>query len=243
MAAYHWDWPVLLAPVPSGDGYYWQWLASGLAWTVAISLGAWVLALLLGFAVGVARTLPHRPARWLSAAWVELFRNTPLIVQMFLWFFVVPELLPTAVGDWLKHGLPRPEVCIATLALGLYTSARIAEQVRAGINSLSRGQTQAALALGMSLPQVYALILLPQALRRMLPTLTSELMSVFKNSSVALTLGVLELVAQARQMSDYTFQSFESFIVTTVLFVLLALTAYGFMAWLERRLHLPGQAP
>lgn len=158
-----------------------------------------MIALAIGSVVGTLRTTPHKWVVRLGNAYVEIFRNVPLIVQMFLWFFVVPELLPKALGDWIKQ-VPPPwgSYIPAVLCLGLFTSVRVAEQVKAGINSLSRGQGMAGTALGLTLGQTYRFVLLPMAFRIVLPPLTSEFMNVIKNSSVALTIGLLELTGRAR---------------------------------------------
>ena len=237
---YNWNWHIFWEPVAAGEGVYWEWLVSGLGWTVATSLLAWVMALALGAVVGVVRTTPVKWAARLGGAYVELFRNIPLLVQMFLWFFVLPEFLPQAVDRWLKQDLPNPEFVTAVVALGFFTSARVAEQVRAGINSLPRGQKMAAQALGLTLPQAYRHVLLPMALRIIIPPLTSEFMNIFKNSSVALTIGLLELTAQARAMNEYTFQGFETFTAATVLYVIVAFTVNRLMAWIEDRSRVPG---
>jgi len=237
---YNWNWHIFWEPVAAGEGVYWEWLVSGLGWTVATSLLAWVMALALGAVVGVVRTTPVKWAARLGGAYVELFRNIPLLVQMFLWFFVLPEFLPQAVDRWLKQDLPNPEFVTAVVALGFFASARVAEQVRAGINSLPRGQRMAAQALGLTLPQAYRHVLLPMALRIIIPPLTSEFMNIFKNSSVALTIGLLELTAQARAMNEYTFQGFETFTAATVLYVIVAFTVNRLMAWIEDRSRVPG---
>src|SRR6185503_12176213 len=144
-----------------------------------------------GSVVGVLRTTPMPWVVRAGNAYVEIFRNIPLLVQMFLWFFVVPELLPKELGDAIKQ-MPPPwgSYLPAVLCLGLYTSVRIAEQVRAGIQSLPRGQLMAGTALGLTLPQAYRYVLLPMAYRIVLPPLTSETMNLIKNTSVALTIGL-----------------------------------------------------
>jgi glutamate/aspartate transport system permease protein len=171
---------------------------------------------------------------------VELFRNIPLIVQMFLWFFVLPDILPDRLGNWMKQEMPLPEFSTAVLSLAFFTSARIAEQVKAGILSLPTGQKGAGLAIGFTLPQVYRYVLLPVAFRIMIPPLTSEFMNIFKNSSVALTIGMLELTAVAKQMNEYTFQGFEIFTVVTLLYIAIALMANRLMAWIENKVRIPG---
>jgi glutamate/aspartate transport system permease protein len=160
---------------------------------------------------------------------------------MFLWFFVVPELLPKEVGDAVKQ-MPPPwgSYLPAVLCLGLYTSVRIAEQVRAGIQSLPRGQLMAATALGLTLPQAYRFVLLPMAFRVILPPLTSEFLNVIKNSSVALTIGLLELTGRARSMQEFSFKVFEAFAAATVIYLLTNLIVVLLMRMLERKVRVPG---
>ena len=240
MTNYTWNWSIFWEEVATGGEKYYQWLLAGLGWTVATSLCAWIIALLLGGGIGVLRTLPQRGLGLLGDTYVEIFRNIPLIVQMFLWFFVFPELLPTTWGDWVKQEMPLPEFTTAVISLAFFTSARIAEQVKAGILALPKGQKAAGLAIGLTLSQVYRFVLLPEALRVIMPPLTSEFMNIFKNSSVALTIGMLELTAVAKQMNEYTFQGFEIFTVVTILYIGIALIANRGMAWIEDRLKLPG---
>ena len=199
---YNWNWGIFWDMSPDASGTYLQTLLAGLQWTLATALTAWVLALLLGAIVGTLRTVPVRWVARLAGAYVELFRNIPLLVQMFLWFFVVPELLPAAAGTWVKT-LPNASFWTAVVSLAFFTSARVAEQVRAGIQALPRGQSQAATALGLTLPQTYRYVLLPMAFRIILPPLTSEFLNVIKNSAVALTIGLMELTARTRAMQEY----------------------------------------
>ena len=240
MNSYNWNWLVFFDEVATGGEKYYQWILSGLLWTIATSLTAWVIALILGVIVGVIRTLPNKGLVLFADSYVEIFRNIPLIVQMFLWFFVLPELVPQNLGDWIKQDLPLPEFSTAVISLAFFTSARIAEQVKAGILSLPVGQKGAGLAIGFTLPQVYRYVLLPVAFRIMIPPLTSELMNIFKNSSVALTIGMLELTAVAKQMNEYTFQGFEVFTVVTILYIIVAFTANRLMALIESKTQIPG---
>ena len=240
MNSYNWNWLVFFDEVATGDEKYYQWILSGLLWTIATSLSAWVIALILGVIVGVIRTLPNKGLVLFADSYVEIFRNIPLIVQMFLWFFVLPELVPQNLGDWIKQDLPLPEFSTAVISLAFFTSARIAEQVKAGILSLPIGQKGAGLAIGFTLPQVYRYVLLPVAFRIMIPPLTSELMNIFKNSSVALTIGMLELTAVTKQMNEYTFQGFEVFTVVTILYIIVAFTANRLMALIEHKTQIPG---
>lgn len=238
---YNWHWGVLLEPEPGGTGTYLHYLLVGLGWTLATALAAWVLALAIGAVVGTVRTTPVRWAARLGDLYVEIFRNVPLIVQMFLWFFVLPEALPQALGDRVKQ-MPPPwgSYVPAVLCLGVFTSVRVAEQVRAGIGSLARGQRLAGTALGLTLPQTYRYVLLPMAFRIVLPPLTSEFMNVIKNSSVALTIGLLELTGRARAMQEFSFRVFEAFAAATVIYLLTNLVVVLAMRALEKKVRVPG---
>ena len=238
---YHWNWNIFWAPAPDGTGVYFGWLISGLGWTLSTALLAWAIALTLGAAIGTLRTTPVKWVVRLGNAYVEIFRNIPLLVQMFLWYFVLPELLPKALGEAMKQMTPPwASFWPAVLCLGFYTSARVAEQVRAGIQSLPRGQHMAGTAVGLALPQTYRYVLLPQAFRIILPPLTSEFMNIIKNSSVALTIGLVELTARARAMQEFTFQVFEAFTAATIIYILITLIVVVGMRWVEQRVAVPG---
>lgn len=239
--AYNWRWEVFLEQTPSGSDTYLGWFLTGLELTAGVSVSAWFIALAFGSVMGVLRTVPNRFLRFVAAAYVELFRNVPLLVQLFLWYFVVPELLPAGLGDWFKQRNPDVQLFLsAMLCLAFFTGARICEQVRAGIESLSKGQKAAGLALGLTLPQTYRFVLLPMAFRIIVPPLTSEIVNLFKNSAVASTIGLLELAAMGRQLVDYTAQPYESFIGVTLLYVALNLLILWFMRWVEARARVPG---
>ena len=238
---YNWHWTVLLEAEPGGTGSYLHYLVVGLGWTLATALAAWMIALVIGSLVGTLRTTPMKWVVRAGNLYVEVFRNVPLIVQMFLWFFVFPEFLPTALGDWIKQ-MPPPwsSYVPAVLCLGIFTSVRVAEQVRAGINSLPRGQRMAGIAMGLTETQTYRTVILPQAFRIILPPLTSEFMNVIKNSSVALTIGLLELTGRARAMQEFSFRVFEAFTAATVIYLLTNLIVVVLMRALEKKVRVPG---
>lgn len=234
---------LLFETTPDGAGRYLDWIVSGLGWTLSLALGAWTIALVVGTLVGVVRTLPGGIWPRLGRVYVETFRNIPLLVQMFFWYFVLPELLPVRIGLAIKQmDPPWGSFVPALICLGLFTAARIAEQVRAGIQALPAGQTQAASALGFSCSGMYRLILLPQAFRIILPTLTNEFMTIFKNTSVALTIGLVELTATAREINENTFRTFEAFGVVTIVYLVIALIAWQLMYRIERATQLPSLA-
>ena len=238
---YDWHWQILFETEPGGTGTYLHYLLVGLGWTLATALAAWVIALTLGALVGTVRTTTARWAVRLGNLYVEIFRNVPLIVQMFLWFFVVPELLPELLGDWIKQ-MPPPwgSYVPAVFCLAIFTSVRVAEQVRAGINSLPRGQRMAGTAMGLTQAQTYRYVILPQAFRIILPPLTSEFMNIIKNSSVALTIGLLELTGRARAMQEFSFRVFEAFTAATVIYLLTNLVVVLAMRSLEKGVRVPG---
>jgi glutamate/aspartate transport system permease protein len=236
---YHWNWHIFLDPNPMGTGTYLDLLLAGLWLTIKTALLAWVIALVTGSIVGVMRTLTSRAATWFGFAYVEFFRNMPLLVQLFLWFFVLPELLPREAGLWLKQ-LPNAPYWTAAIGVGLFMSARVAVQLQAGVGSLPRGQRQAATALGLTTVQTYRYVLLPMAYRIILPPLTSEFLSTIKNTAVAITIGLLELTGQARSMQEFSFQVFEAFTAATLLYLLINIIVVSAMRFIERRVAIPG---
>ena len=238
---YNWNWKIFFEMSADGRHTWLTTLFMGLGWTLLTALCAGVIAFFLGSALGVMRTTPNKWAVRFGNAYVELFRNIPLLVQLFLWFFVLPELLPKAMGTAIKQMTPPWASFVpAVLGLGLFTAARVSEQVRAGIQALSRGQGQAGTALGLTLAQRYRYVLLPMAYRIIMPPLTSETMNLIKNTSVALTIGLVELTAAARSMQEFTFQVFEAFTAATVIYIVVNLIVVNLMRWLEKSIAVPG---
>ncbi|MGJ4952422.1 amino acid ABC transporter permease [Bradyrhizobium sp. HKCCYLS20291] len=236
---YTWNWHIFLEPNPTGAGTYLDMLLAGLKVTIVTSLLAWVIALMFGTIVGILRTLPSKLATWIGFLYVEFFRNMPLLVQLFLWFFVLPELLPRAAGLWLKQ-LPNAPFYTAAVGVGLFMSARVAVQLGAGIGSLPRGQKMAATALGLTTLQVYRYVLLPMAFRIILPPLTSEFLNTVKNSAVAITIGLIELTGAARAMQEFSFQVFEAFSAATLMYLVINIIVVIGMRLLERAVAIPG---
>ena len=214
------------------DSTYLLWFLKGWGIAVALSLLALAVAMVFGVLMGILRTTPDRRLAFIGDAWTEVFRNVPLIVQMFLWYFVVPELFPVLKGV--------PGFVLAFVGLGLFTSARIAEQVRAGIQSLPKGQRYAGLAVGLTLPQTYRYVLLPMAFRIVIPPLTSESMNIVKNSSVAFAVSVPELTMFARQAGEETSQPVLMFLAVTLAYFLSAFAINRVMKWVEVRVRVPG---
>lgn len=205
-----------------------------------LSVLAWIIAFFLGSALGIMRTTTSPVLRMIGTVYVELFRNIPLLVQLFLWFFVFPELLPDDAGRWVKREMPFPAMTTAIIGIGLYTASRVCEQVRSGIEAVGIGQRNAGRAIGLSETQIYLYILLPNAFRIIIPPLTSEFLTIFKNSSLALTIGVVELTAMTRQIEEYTFQGFEAFTAATIIYSVVTFTVMLIMRIVEARVRVPG---
>ncbi len=245
------------------EGFGWTVAVASAAWVIAFSLGS-VLGVLRTLdkpilwavpfvtspiyfrtrAIATSKGVITIDIAWFlhgfSTIYVSIFRNVPLLVQLFLWYFVFPELLPDDAGTWVKRELPLPEFWTAVLCLGLYTASRVCEQVRAGVDSITQGQQYAAMAIGLTPVQSYRYVLLPVAYRIIIPPLTSDFLGVFKNSSLALTIGVLELTAMTRQIEEYSFQGFDAFTAATVLYILVTAIVMPVMRVVERRFAMPG---
>ncbi|MDB5829797.1 MAG: polar amino acid transporter, inner rane subunit [Variovorax sp.] len=229
----NWDWQVFLTDPGGKYPTYLQWMLSAWGWTVSVSILALIVALVVGSLIGIIRTLPDSP--WLvrlGNAWVELFRNIPLLVQIFLWYHVIPALIPVMKGV--------PSFVLVVLALGFFTSARIAEQVRSGIQALPKGQRYAGMAVGFTTPQYYRYVILPMAYRIILPPLTSETMNIFKNSSVAFAVSVTELTMFAMQAQEETSRGIEVYLAVTALYVVSAFAINRIMAFIEKKTRVPG---
>ena len=229
---YQFDWSVLWR------GQSGHWLLQGLVTTLEISLLAWILAIALGIVSGALRTVRYRPLRAIGTFYVEFFRNVPLLVWMFFWYFGVPPLLPRGVQDWLyNHGA---EFWAGMFALGVYHGARFSEVIRSGIQSIPRTQMEASVAIGLTTFQAYRLIVIPIALRLIVPPLTNETLNLLKNSSVALTISVAELTFQTRQIETYTAKAIEALTAGTVIYLVLCVSIAAIMARVERRFAIPG---
>jgi len=238
-----WDWQVFCKNtidgevVPrcfgsGGDITYLDWMLSAWGWTLSVALLALLVALGVGSLMGILRTTPSKGLVALGNAWTELFRNIPLLVQIFLWYHVLPALLPA-----LKSV---PPFILVVLGLGFFTSARIAEQVKAGIESLPRGQRYAGLALGLTLPQTYRYVLLPRAFRVVIPPLTSESMNIIKNSSVAFAVSIAELTQFAMQAQEETSRGIEIYLAVTGLYFVSAFLINRIAHFIEQRVQVPG---
>ena len=238
-----WDWQIFCKETTSGrqvagcfghggDVTYLDWLLSSWGWTMSVAVLGMLVAIVFGTLVGIARTTPDRRLVFVGNAWTELFRNIPLLVQIFLWYHVLPSLfLPLRA---------LPGFVLVVFALGFFTSARISEQVKAGIQSLPRGQREAGLAMGLTLAQTYRYVLLPRAFRIIVPPLTSEAMNIVKNSSVAFAVSIAELTMFALQAGEETGQNIEMYLAVTLLYFVSAFAINRGMLVVESRVRVPG---
>jgi glutamate/aspartate transport system permease protein len=239
-----WDWQVFCKNTTEGnvepgcwakgaDITYLEWMFHAWGWTLSVAVCAWVIAVVVGALVGTARTLPNSP--WLvrlANAWVELFRNVPILVQLFIWYFVVPKIFPLFQQV--------PGFLLVVFALGFFTSARIAEQVRAGVQALPRGQRYAGMAMGFTTAQTYRYVILPMAFRIILPPLTSESMNLLKNSSVAFAVSIAELTMFAMQAQEETSRGIEVYLAVTGLYAISAFAVNRVFAFIEKKVQIPG---
>ena len=215
-----------------GDLTYLQWLFQAWGWTLLVALVALVIALILGTIIGVMRTLPNRGVALFGEAWTELFRNIPIVVQLLIWYNVLPEIFTPLKAV--------PPIVLAFGGLGLFTSARIAQQVKSGINTIPKGQRYAGLAMGLTLAQTYRHVLLPVALRIVAPTLTSESMNIIKNSSVAAAIGVTEMYYFAVQAGEETSMHTTMYLAVTILYFISAFAINRLAGAVEKGTRLPG---
>ena len=231
--AYEFDWSVLWREP------YGMWLLKGLALTILIGFSAWLIALALGIVIGTLRVTPYRFLRFIGTAYVELLRNIPLLVQLFFWFYAGPMLFGETLSRKINQ-ISGLNLYVAILGIGLYTASRVAEHMRAGFASISRDQYQAVLSTGMSQVQMYRYVIIPYALRLIIPPLTTEFLTIFKNTSIAMTIGVAELTFQSYQIDADTFHGLESTTGAMIIYLLLGITVVKFMGMVEKRYRIPG---
>jgi glutamate/aspartate transport system permease protein len=226
-----WDWQIFLQDTGGGRTYL-EWLMSAWGWTLSVALSALVIALLVGSLMGILRTVPSKGLMFIGNAWTELFRNIPLLVQVFLWYHVIPGMFKSLQAI--------PSFILVVFALGFFTSARVSEQVKAGIQALPKGQRYAGLAVGLTLPQTYRYVLLPMAFRIVIPPLTSESMNIVKNSSVAFAVSIAEMTMFAMQAQEETSRGIEIYLAVTALYFVSAFAINRIALVIENKVQIPG---
>jgi glutamate/aspartate transport system permease protein len=226
-----WDWQIFLQDTGGGRTYL-EWLFSAWGWTLSVASLALVIALLVGSLMGILRTVPSKTLMFIGNAWTELFRNIPLLVQVFLWYHVIPGMFKSLQAV--------PSFILVVFALGFFTSARVSEQVKAGIQALPQGQRYAGLAVGLTLPQTYRYVLLPMAFRIVIPPLTSESMNIIKNSSVAFAVSIAEMTMFAMQAQEETSRGIEIYLAVTALYFISAFAINRIALVIENKVQIPG---
>jgi glutamate/aspartate transport system permease protein len=226
---YQFDWGLIVRD-PN-----WQRFLIGFGRTLLLGLTSWGIALFLGIIIGAIRSLPYKIPRMIGRAYVEFFRNIPLLVQLFFWYYVIPPM----IGQWFNR-LPSLPWIMAIFGLGIYTASRVGEHVRSGFSSIPKGQHQAGLSTGLTEWQLYRHVLIPYGFRLMIPPITTEFLTIFKNSALAMTIGVMELSGQAYRIGTWTFHSFETISTAVVGYLIIGLTVIAFMGWVEKKLRIPG---
>lgn len=227
------DWTVLLR-----DDHP-QMLFRGLLATVTMTGVTWLLAMALGTALTLLRMAPSRLAQTFVAAWVEFHQNVPILVHLFLWYFGIASLLPMDLQRWINQHAG--DFIFSTLALGFVMSAYVSECLRGGIRSIPKSQVEAARALGLSYLQAFRWVILPQAFRIALPTFISLTVLLFKNTSLAMTIGMLELTYVVREIESRTFKTVEAYLFATVVYLALSLLIMWVGSRIERRTAVPGR--
>ncbi len=227
--AYQFDWSVLWREP------YGRWMLKGLGLTLQIGLISWLIALFLGIIIGALRTLPSKPLRLIGTVYVEVFRNIPLLVQLFFWFYAIPPLF----GLWLTR-MPNLGYYCAIFGLGIYTASRVAEHVRSGFFAVPAGQRFAGLSTGLTQFQLYRYVIIPYAIRIVIPPLTTEFLTIFKNSALAMTIGVLELTGMAYRIDARTWHGLESTTGAIVGYLIIGLIIITLGNWLESKVRIPG---
>ncbi|MDT4823194.1 putative glutamine ABC transporter permease protein GlnM [compost metagenome] len=214
-------------------------LLMGLAITLLLSVTSWLASFMIGLALTLIRMTKVKVLEFLVLAFIEYQRNVPPLVHIFLWYFGVSSLLPEAAQDWVNanHG----EFIFAVVAIGLYYGAYFAEDIRSGMRSIPKGQYEAARAIGLSYAGTMRRVILPQALRVAIPPLVSGTVMLVKTTSLAMVIGVMELTYVTKEIASGTFRIFETYGISTAMYVVVALSLLFFGSWLSQRLQIKGR--
>jgi len=214
-------------------GQYGAMLLSGIELTLQLALGSWLLAMALAVLLVLLRLANQRVASAVVAVYVSYHRNVPTLIQLMIWYFAIPTLLPASVQIWLNNF--SSEFIFSLIALGLCQAAYFSEDIRSGLRAIPSGQTEAARALGMGYIRSMHLVILPQSIRNALPALINHTVLLFKNTSLAMVIGVAELTYATREIENYTFRTFEVYLISSVAYLACSLLLMGGGAMLAQR--------
>ncbi|WP_343584361.1 amino acid ABC transporter permease [Herbaspirillum sp.] len=215
------------------QGQYLDWLISGALTSLWLFAVAWICAFALAVILVALRALAFAPLEWLIAAYVNYHRNVPGLVQIFVWYFGIPELLPAAVTGFINDH--NGEFIFALIALALNAAAYMSEDLRSGLRSVASTQMEAARALGLSYLQAMRDVLLPQAIRVSVPPLVNQSLSLFKSTSLAMAIGVAEMTYASRQIENETYRTFETFALASAFYLLMSWTIMAIGAYYNSR--------
>lgn len=231
--AYKFDWSVLWREP------YGEWMLQGIWLTLQLGFLAWIIALSLGVFLGTMRAAPWKLLRLVSTIYVEVFRNVPFLVQLFFWFYAGPMIFGKTL-QFKINAISGLNYYCAVVGLGLYTASRVAEHVRAGFASIGQGQYQAVLSTGMTQWQMYWHVMIPHALRLVIPPLTTEFLTIFKNSSVAMTIGVAETTFMSYKIDSDTFHGLEATTGAMFVYLVLGMVVVKTMSYFEKKFRIHG---
>ena len=215
------------------SGQHGRMILDGMVVTLELALGAWLLAMIIALILVVIRLTHARSAQWLVSAYVSYHRNVPTLIQLMMWYFAIPTLLPEAVQMWVNEF--NAEFLFSLFALGLCQAAYFSEDLRSGLRAIPDGQTEAARALGMGYVRSMRLVILPQGVRNALPSVINHSVLLFKNTSLAMVIGVADLTYVTRDIENQTFRTFEAYLVATLGYLAFSLLLMGAGALLARR--------
>jgi polar amino acid transport system permease protein len=213
-------------------------LIKGIKLTLLVALCSWLMAITLALCLLTLRLTSLNWAQRFVAGYVSYHRNVPTLVQLMLWYFGISSLLPDALQSWLSTH--NAEAAFAILSLGLCQAAYFSEDLRSGLRAIPAGQTEAARALGHSYLGAMRHVIMPQAIRNAMPSLVNHSVSLFKNSSLAMAIGVAELTHAVKEVESQSFRTFESYLIATLIYLALSLVIMGAGAWLTKRMTIPG---
>lgn len=213
-------------------------LLHGVEMTLKIAADSWLLAMAIAIVLLVVRLTPNRIAERTVAAYISYHRNVPTLVQLMFWYFGIFSVLPDSVQAWLSDH--NAEALISIIALGLCQAAYFSEDIRSGLRAIPAGQAEAARALGHGYIGSMRHVILPQAMRNAIPALVNHSVSLFKNSSLAMAIGVAELTHAVKEVESQSFRAFEAYSVATVIYLVLSLIIMTIGAWVARRYRIAG---
>lgn len=213
-------------------GQYLQSIVDGVTVTLELAIGSWILAMLIAMVLLIIRLTEHPVFSRCVAAYVSYHRNVPTLIQLMMWYFAIPAILPEVIQQWVNNY--NTEFLFSLIALSLCQAAYFSEDIRSGLRAIPQGQTEAARALGMGYLRSMKDVILPQGIRNSLPALINHTVLLFKNTSLAMVIGVAELTYVTRDIENQTFLTFEAYLIGTIGYLFFSLLLMGLGALLSK---------